>query len=221
VTLHSVRLLERFEAWRVDRLTDRLARRHYGRRARKTYGADDAHAFLWEPVLDALALEPDDRLLDVGCGGGAFLRHVRAMFGCEVAGLDHSRAMVRLARSKSPELKIVQADVAAAPFADGEFTALSCLVAFFFFPNPLRALREFRRVLDPEWGRLAVMTTAPEANGTEAAPYPLATRGQFYSDDEPRRPCARGGLSSARIAWREPWAQLLFAPPDSVTGGHS
>jgi ubiquinone/menaquinone biosynthesis C-methylase UbiE len=136
-----VRLLERFQEWRVDRLTDRLARRPSGRSARKTYGADDAHAFLWEPVLDALALEPDDRLLDVGCGGGAFLRHVRATAGCEATGLDHSSAMVRLARSKSPELRIVQADAAAAPFTDGEFTVLSCLVAFFFFPNPLQALR--------------------------------------------------------------------------------
>jgi ubiquinone/menaquinone biosynthesis C-methylase UbiE len=206
-----VRLLERFQEWRVDRLTDRLARRPSGRSARKTYGADDAHAFLWEPVLDALALEPDDRLLDVGCGGGAFLRHVRATAGCEATGLDHSSAMVRLARSKSPELRIVQADAAAAPFTDGEFTVLSCLVAFFFFPNPLQALREFRRVLDPERGRLAVMTTAPEAKGTEAAPYPLATRGYFYTDDELVGLAREAGFSSARMVWREPWAQLLFA----------
>ena len=92
VTLHSVHLLERFREWRVDRFTDRLARRPYGRLARKTYGADDAHAFLWEPVLDALALEPDDRLLDVGCGGGAFLRHVRATVGCEAAGRSTTAA---------------------------------------------------------------------------------------------------------------------------------
>ncbi len=162
-------------------------------------------------MLDALALEPDDCLLDVGCGGGAFLRHVRATVGCEAAGLDHSRGMVPLARSKCPELRIVHGDPAGAPFADGEFTAVSCLVAFFFFPDPLRALREFRRVLDPERGRLAVMTTAPEAKGTEAAPYPLATRGRFYIDEELVGLAREAGFSSARIAWREPWAQLVFA----------
>ena len=206
-----MRLVERFQAWRVDRLTDRLARRPHGLRARRTYGADDAHAFLWQPVLDALALEPDDRLLDVGCGGGAFLRHVRATVGCDAAGLDHSRAMVRLARSRAPELTIVRADAAAAPFADAEFTALSCLVAFFFFPQPLAALREFRRVLDTERGRLAVMTTAPEAKGTPAAPYPLETRGHFYGDDELVGLARDAGFASAVIAWREPWAQLLLA----------
>ena len=90
-------MVRRFREWRVDRLIDRIARRPHGRRARKTYGADDAHSLLWEPVLAALELEPDDRLLDVGCGGGVFLRRALES-GCSGAGLDHSRDMVRVAR---------------------------------------------------------------------------------------------------------------------------
>ena len=93
-------LAERFREWRIDRMTDRIARRPHGRKARATYGADDAHSFLWEPVLEALALGPDDRLLDVGCGGGSFLVRARES-GCAIAGLDHSRDMVRVARAKT------------------------------------------------------------------------------------------------------------------------
>ncbi len=203
-------LLERVREWRIDQLTDRMARRPHGRRARETYGAADAHSFLWPPVLDALRLGPDDRLLDVGCGGGAFLRHVVASVGCEAVGVDHSRDMVRLAR-RTTGLRVEQADVASTPFADGEFTAVSCLVAFFFFPDPVAAVRELRRVLDPELGRLAVLTTAPEAKGTEAAPYPLATRGRFYGDDELVGLARAAGFGEARLAHREPWAQLLYA----------
>jgi hypothetical protein len=70
-----------------------------------------------------------------------------------------------------------------------------------------------RRVLDGERGRVAIMTTAPEAKGTEAAPYPLATRGRFYEDDELVRMAREAGFASARIAHREPWAQLLVASP--------
>ena len=40
------------------------------------------------------------------------------------------------------------------------------------------------RILDPERGRVAIATTPPEAKGTPAAPYPLATRGHFYEDAE-------------------------------------
>jgi ubiquinone/menaquinone biosynthesis C-methylase UbiE len=99
------------------------------------------------------------------------------------------------------------------PFSDAEFTAVSCLVAFFFFADPVAVLREMRRVLDPGRGRLAIMTTAPEAKGSPAAPYPLATRGHFYTDDELMRLPLEAGFSSARIAHREEWAQLLVAQP--------
>lgn len=205
-------LVERFREWRVDRMTDRVARRPRGRKARATYGADDAHSFLWEPVLAALALGPDDRLLDVGCGGGAFLRHVLATVGCDATGLDHSRDMVRLARAKAG-VRVERADAEAMPFVGGEFTAVSCLVAFFFFADPVSALREMRRVLDPARGRVAIMTTAPEAKGTDAAPYPLATRGHFHTDAELVALAHEAGFSHAEIADRQPWAQLLLAHP--------
>jgi ubiquinone/menaquinone biosynthesis C-methylase UbiE len=204
-------VLKRLREWRIDRMTDRVARRPSGRKARATYGADDAHSFLWEPVLAALALQRDDRLLDVGCGGGSFLRRAHES-GCAIAGVDHSKDMVRLAREKTGA-RIEFAEVEAMPFADGEFTAVSCLVAFFFFADPVAALREMRRVLDPGRGRLAVMTTAPEARGTEAAPYPLATRGHFYEDDELVSLAREAGFANAWLGHREPWAQLLVAQP--------
>jgi SAM-dependent methyltransferase len=206
-----VNLVERFREWRIDRMTDRLARRPHGRRARETYGADDAHSFLWEPVLEALALGPDDRLLDVGCGGGSFLVRARES-GCTIAGLDHSRDMVRVARAKTAA-RIEHADATAMPFEDCEFTAVSCLVAFFFFAEPVAALREMRRVLDPERGRIAVMTTASEAKGTPAAPYPLATRGHFHTDDELLALAREAGFREARLAHRDDWSQLLVAQP--------
>jgi ubiquinone/menaquinone biosynthesis C-methylase UbiE len=199
-------LRDRVREWRIDRMTDRVARRPHGKQARETYGSPTSHDFAWPPVLEALALGPDDRLLDVGCGGGVFLRHVRETVGCDVAGVDHSRDMVKLAAPFA-----VHGRAEELPFADGEFTAVSCIVAFFFFPNPVRVLREMRRVLDPERGRVAVYTTAPEAKGTPAAPYPLATRGHFHADEELVAFPREAGFREARIAFREPWAQLLYA----------
>lgn len=165
-----VDIFARAREWRVDRLTDRRARRPRGRRARRTYGAADVHAFLWDPLLAALELRPTDRLLDVGCGGGVFLRRALAS-GCSGAGLDHSRDMVRLARSTlGGRAEVVKAEAEAMPFADDSFSAVSCLVAYFFFADPVVVLGEIRRVLDPTGGRVAIMTTAPEAVGTPAAP---------------------------------------------------
>ena len=190
-------------------MTDRIARRPHGKRARETYGAADAHSFTWEPVLQALALGPADRLLDVGCGGGVFLRHAEAQTGCSVIGVDHSREMVRLARPLA-----VLAEAEQLPFGDGEFTAVSSIVAFFFFPDAVRALREIRRVLTPN-GRIAIYTTSPEAKGTMAAPYPLATRGHFYTDEELQRLAVEAGFATATVIRPDEsgWAQLLSAQP--------
>ncbi|HYZ90569.1 MAG TPA: class I SAM-dependent methyltransferase [Myxococcales bacterium] len=192
-------------------MTDRIARRPHGRRARAVYGADDVHSFAWEPVLEALQLTPEDSLLDVGCGGGVFLRRALET-GCRAFGIDHSRDMVRLARKTTGgAVPIVRGAAEALPFGDGEFTAVSCLIAFFFFPDPEAALREFRRVLDRGRGRVAIYTTAPELKGTPAAPYPLATRGHFYEDDELAQLPSAAGFIESLVTRPETGAQLLVA----------
>jgi ubiquinone/menaquinone biosynthesis C-methylase UbiE len=192
-------------------MTDRVARRPHGRRAREVYGASDVHSFAWEPVLEALALQPGDVLLDVGCGGGVFLREAMTT-GCRAVGLDHSPDMVRLARETTTgRARIVRGEARAIPFGTGEFTAISCIVAFFFFDDPVAVLREFRRVLDRERGRIAVFTTPPELRGTPAAPYPLATRGHFYADSELEKLPRAAGFGVSHVSRPEGGGQLLFA----------
>lgn len=185
-----------------------MARKPSGRAARKTYGAADAHSFLWPGVLEALALTKEDRLLDVGCGGGAFLRHVRSTVGCKVAGVDHSRQMVKLA---APYAAL--GDAHALPFETGYFTAVSSIVAFMFLDDPQRALGEMRRVLDPDAGRLALWTASPESRGTPASPEPVASRAHLYTDDELLQLARAAGFREARMAQRDEWGQLLAAQP--------
>jgi SAM-dependent methyltransferase len=194
----------RLARWRLDREVDRLARSPHGRRARQQYGSPTSHDFLWPQLLEALQLTKDDRLLDVGCGGGAFLRHVQETIGCEIAGVDHSRDMVKLAR---PLAALGEAD--ALPFQDGYFTAVSSIQMFMFCPDPVAVLREMHRV----GGRLALWTTAPEGRGTPASPEPIASRGHFHTDEELVAFATAAGYSEARIAARDEWAQLLAAQP--------
>ena len=168
------------------------------------YGSPTSHDFLWPQLLEALQLTTDDRLLDVGCGGGAFLRHVRDTIRCEVAGVDHSRTMVKLAE---PFAVLGEAD--ALPFEDGWFTAVSSLQMFMFCPDPVAVLREMHRV----GGRVAIWTTAPEGRGSPASPEPVASRGHFHTDEELVAYALEAGYRDARIAARDEWSQLLTAQP--------
>jgi SAM-dependent methyltransferase len=191
-----------------DWLTDRVARRPSGSRAREVYGAEEAHDFARRAILDALRLRQDDELLELGCGGGLLLRDALAT-GASATGLDHSEEMVELARRRAPGARVVLGRAESLPFANDEFTAVAMSVVFFFLDDPVGVLRECRRVLRPD-GRLAVYTTGPELRGTPAAPEPIASRGHFYNDDELTQLALRAELRDVVVV-HDQGGQLLTA----------
>lgn len=193
-----------FEDW----LTDRIARRPSGHRAREVYGAEDVHDFARRAILDVLVLGASDHLLEVGCGGGLLLRDA-LVTGARVTGLDHSDDMVKLARDRAPGAEIVLAKAEALPFADDTFTAAAMSIVFFFLDDPIGVLRGSRRVLRPG-GRLAIYTTGPELRGTPAAPEPVASRGHFFADDELGDLARRAGLGHVEVR-NDGGGQLLTA----------
>ncbi len=198
---------EAFEDW----LTDRVARRPAGARAREVYGADDVHDFARRAILAALGLGPADRLLEIGCGGGLLLRDA-ASSAAAVTGLDHSEEMVRLARERAPGADVLHGSAERLPFADASFGAVAMSIVFMFLPDPAAVLCECRRVLSPG-GRIAIYTTAPELRGTPAAPEPLASRSRFYDDDELAALAHGAGLAGIAVT-NDGGGQLLVARRD-------
>ena len=192
----------------VDWLTDRVARRPSGSRAREVYGAEDVHDWARRAILDSLALEPGDHLLEVGCGGGLLLRDA-LVTGAATTGIDHSEEMVALARERAPSANVLVGEAERLPFDDGTFTAVAMSVVFSFLDDPARVLRECRRVL-VRGGRLAVYTTAPELRGTPAAPEPVASRGHFYTDEELAELAERAELRGVAVR-NDRGGQLLTA----------
>lgn len=116
------------------------------------------------PVYRAMAaelgLQPDDDVLDVGCGAASMLAehasHVRY-----VAGLDASKIQVGLARRRLADriaagsAEIVLGDAARLPWEHGRFSVVTSLNTLKFVPDPEGALREMCRVLRPS-GRVVV-----------------------------------------------------------------
>jgi ubiquinone/menaquinone biosynthesis C-methylase UbiE len=189
-----------------DWLTDRRARRPSGEEARATYADPLFHRPNFHVLLELLALAPDDVLLEVGCGGGAFL-HDALESGCRAAAVDHSLDMVRLARATNAEalaegrLEVLEASADRLPFPDEMFTAATMTGVLGFLPDPVAALAEIRRVL-VDGGRLALLGTDPAWRGTPAAPEPMASRLRFYEDEDLVRFAHDAALTDARVVRR-------------------
>jgi SAM-dependent methyltransferase len=188
-------------------MTDRIARRPTGARAREIYRDPEDHKPGFRAVLDALAPGPDDHLLEIACGGGVLLAWALET-GCRATGLDHSEEMVRLAREVAPEAEVVLGKAEALPFEDETFTCVASATAFFFFPDPVAVLREALRVLG-SGGRLAIATTPPELRGTPAAPEPMASIGCFYSDEELAGLAAEAGFADVSVTRESRGDQLM------------
>lgn len=139
--------------------TKGAARRRFDRWA-ASYERDRRSRFNARPqqaALAALALQPNDHLLDVGCGTGAAVRSAAAVVARAV-GVDIAPKMIGRARELAaglPRAQFVVGDSERLPFPDGAFTAVLCTASFHHYPDPERALAEMARVLVPG-GRLAL-----------------------------------------------------------------
>jgi ubiquinone/menaquinone biosynthesis C-methylase UbiE len=186
-----------------DRLVDVIARRPAGTVGRFLYRNPHSHFKSFETTLAALELMSDDRLLEVGCGGGAFLALALAS-GCEAMAIDHSADMVALARQRNAaacragRLEVIHARAEELPFDVERFTCAAMTNAFFFLQDPARALQELSRVLGSA-GRLAIHTTAPDPPPWMAPPL-IARQMRFYTDEQLHHMACVAGFIDVSIA---------------------
>ncbi len=120
-----------------------------------------------------------ERLVDIGCGPGAFLTRVQEEYPqIQLNALDISEEMIKETRSRLAEnadkaceevrsirgdsredaeastvLKdaiMTAGDAENMPFEDGEFQAVTCNMSIHHYPHPQKAVNEMFRILAPE-----------------------------------------------------------------------
>ncbi len=104
-------------------------------------------------LIEQAALNPGQRVLDVGCGTGVVARLAARHVGVtgEVVGLDLNPGMLVVARSLPPAQGAIvewrEGDAAALPFAEALFDVAFCQLGLQYFSDRSEAVREICRVL--------------------------------------------------------------------------
>lgn len=94
-------------------------------------------------------LAPGTRVLDIGCGTGACVDHLRSRHGLKAAGVDLSAVLLKEGALNHCESPLVRGRAEQLPTADDAFGAVVCECMLSLCPNPHAVLREIRRVLQP------------------------------------------------------------------------
>jgi demethylmenaquinone methyltransferase/2-methoxy-6-polyprenyl-1,4-benzoquinol methylase len=171
---------------------------------------DAVNPFIWDEgmrdeALGWLDLEAGDRVLDVGCGTGfateGLLRHTDDVWGLDQSAHQLEKAYEKF--GKRGTVKFLRGDAERLPFEDDAFDAYWSSGSIEYWPNPVDALAEARRVTKP--GR-PVLVVGPD--------YPNSTVFQrladaimlFYDEAEADRMFAAAGFEEFehRIQQRAP-----------------
>jgi SAM-dependent methyltransferase len=129
-------------------------------------------------VASALAIAPGERVLDVGCGGGAtsLMLAVRARPG-QVVGVDISSPLVVRARARAAgvtNLRFELADAQTFAFPVAAYDAAFSRFGVMFFADPVAAFANLLLALRPG-GRLGfVCWRAPHENPSFTVPFQAA-----------------------------------------------
>ena len=127
-------------------------------------------------VREALAAQPGERVLDIGCGPGFYAADLLDDVGAEgsVVGVDSSAPMLAMAARRSEgraNVTLAEGEATALPVGDAEFDAAFSVQVLEYVEDIPAALAEIRRALRPggrvliwdvDWATIS-LRTADEA----------------------------------------------------------
>jgi SAM-dependent methyltransferase len=164
--------------------------------ARLQQTIDTNMAAITAALMSFAAPQPGERVIDIGCGGGTTTALLAKAVGPsgDVTGVDISRPMLTLARSRGIAANFLEADASAHAFKPTHDLVFSRF-GVMFFAEPALAFANIRKALKPG-GRVAFVCWRPFVeNAWSFAPYSAAK--SLLPEEPPGDPHAPGPFAFA------------------------
>ncbi len=161
---------------------------------------DRINPFIWneqmrEEAIGWLDIGPEDRVLDVGCGTGfateGLLKETEHVYGLDQSPHQLGKAYEKF--GKRGPVRFHLGDAERLPFAENTFDVVWSSGSIEYWPNPVTALRECRRVTKPGGQVLIVGPDYPNRTIFQKVADAIML---FYDEEEADRMFAEAGFES-------------------------
>lgn len=123
-------------------------------------------------LVSRVHLQSPTRILEVGCGTGVIASEIQKATGASLFGVDQDHAGLNFARDLFPEFHWIQSLGDALPFIDRSFEVVYCHFYLMWVNDPLSALREMVRVVQP--GGAVLAFAEPDYSESQVFPSSLS-----------------------------------------------
>jgi len=177
-------------------LEDKARARTFYKYLSKVY--DRINPFIWneqmrDEAIAMLDLNPEDRVLDVGCGTGfateGLLRETEHVHGLDQSAHQLSKAYEKF--GKRGPVRFYRGDAERLPFGDDTFDVVWSSGSIEYWPNPVETLADLRRVAKPGG---TVLVVGPDYPNNTVFQKVADTIMLFYDEDEADRMFTEAGF---------------------------
>ncbi len=137
----------------VAQKIDQCMRPHGSEGIETIRNMNENHREISEFAFECIEIGENDRILDIGCGGGVNIEKFLKLTENNVDGLDYSEVSVAesLKRNESSgRCRIIQANVCDMPVDDETYDVVSAFETIYFWPEISETFKEVSRIIKPK-----------------------------------------------------------------------
>ena len=116
---------------------------------------NENHEPISEFAFECINVGKNDKILDIGCGGGVNIEKFLKLTANDVDGLDYSEVSVKESIKRNQKAiddkkcRIIQADVSKMPIDDEVYDLVSAFETIYFWPDIENTFKEVLRIIKP------------------------------------------------------------------------